>query len=145
MYLHARVLHHKWKIDGLKTNFVPMVSKESRDVYKLVDPTLRIRDSMCWEWTETYGYCGKVQYWTNDRTLEFFTVILAQRVKILAPASYTAAAACVFCSCSQSSNLGKLIPNLSVNHFSHSADYTNSSTLLGSSNTHEYSFISFYI
>jgi hypothetical protein len=58
----------------------------------------------------------------NNKTLPRLFVTLAQRVKVLAPASCSVAAACVFCPSSQFSNLGKILPNLSVNHFSHSDD-----------------------
>lgn len=42
-------------------------------------------------------------------------------------------------------NLGKLILNPFINHFSHGTDYFIYSTLVGSSNIHECSFLSFHI
>ncbi|KAK2450042.1 hypothetical protein QL285_009182 [Trifolium repens] len=42
----------------------------------------------------------------NNKTLPRLFVTLAQRVKVLAPASCSVAAACVFCPSSQFSNLG---------------------------------------
>jgi hypothetical protein len=98
-----------------------------------------------WCWLERYGYYGKVGFGAEQQNpVSSLSATLAQRVKVLAPASYSVAAACVFCSFSQFPNLGKLFPNPSVNLFSHSDDYFISLTLVGSSDTPEYSFLSLF-
>ena len=77
LVLHARVFASQVENWWFKDNFIPMFSKGSEDIHQLVDPTLRIRDWSCWEWTESCGCCGRVECWTNDRTLDLQSVILA--------------------------------------------------------------------